>query len=543
MSPAAPLSAMFPTSDAVPPQARPPSPTARILVNGELRLWDGPRREISSPLWLRAAADAEPTSPVLGEAPSVSVEVALEALAAARRAWSFGTGAWPTMRVEDRIEAVEKFLRGMVAMREPVCRLIMWEIAKSWTDAQAEFDRTVQYIRDTIEALKDLDRQSARLQFKDGIIAQIRRAPLGVTLCMGPFNYPLNETMTTLIPALIMGNTCVVKLPRYGVLLWDPLLEAFQSSFPPGVINIINGEGQKIIPPLLHSGQVDVLAFIGSSKAADSIKAAHPHPHRLRSILGLDAKNPAVILQDADLALTVSECIKGTLGFNGQRCTALKMLFVHERVADRFIADLATAVDGLLNHLPWTPGVRLTPLAEPGKAARLDAYVQDALQHGATLVNAASGGGSSSYSAYHPAVLTNVRPDMRIYHEEQFGPILPIAVIRDAQEFIEYITASNFGQQASIFGQDPREIGQLIDMLSNQVCRINLNTQCQRGPDIFPFTGRKDSAEGTLSTSDALRSFSIRSMVAAPASQPGKRLVREILDNDDSHFLSTDIIL
>jgi glyceraldehyde-3-phosphate dehydrogenase (NADP+) len=187
--------------------------------------------------------------------------------------------------------------------------------------------------------------------------------------------------------------------------------------------------------------------------------------------------------------------------------------------------------------------VRLTPLAEPGKAARLDAYVQDALQHGATLVNAASGGGSSSYSAYHPAVLTNVRPDMRIYHEEQFGPILPIAVIRDAQEFIEYITASNFGQQASIFGQDPREIGQLIDMLSNQVCRINLNTQCQRGPDIFPFTGRKDSAEGTLSTSDALRSFSIRSMVAAPASQPGKRLVREILDNDDSHFLSTDIIL
>jgi glyceraldehyde-3-phosphate dehydrogenase (NADP+) len=108
MSPAAPLSAMFPTSDAVPPQARPPSPTARILVNGELRLWDGPRREISSPLWLRAAADAEPTAPVLGEAPSVSVEVALEALAAARRAWSFGTGAWPTMRVEDRIEAVEK---------------------------------------------------------------------------------------------------------------------------------------------------------------------------------------------------------------------------------------------------------------------------------------------------------------------------------------------------------------------------------------------------------------------------------------------------
>jgi glyceraldehyde-3-phosphate dehydrogenase (NADP+) len=534
---------MFPTADAVPAEVKPPHVRARVLIDGEIREWSGPCREVISPLYLRPSADAEPQPTVLGSSPAVSAEVALEALAAAQRAWAQGTGAWPTMRVEERIEAFERFLTAMTAQREAVCRLIMWEIAKTWPDAQTEFDRTVQYLRDTVEALKELDRQSARLTFRDGIIAQVRRAPLGVTLSMGPFNYPLNETMTTLMPALIMGNPVVVKLPRIGQLLWDPLLEAFRDCFPRGVVNVINGDGKEIVQPLMRSGKVDVLAFIGSSRSADAIKAAHPHPHRLRCILGLDAKNPAVILPDADLQVAVSECIKGTLSFNGQRCTALKILFAHRSVAARFADELAAAIDALPNAFPWVKGARLTPLCEPGKAARLQALVDDAVDCGASLINRERGGGTSYCTAYHPAVLAGVNPKMRIFHEEQFGPVVPIVAIDDTREFVEHVIASSYGQQASIFGQDPTEIGSLIDVLSNQVCRINLNSQCQRGPDVFPFTGRKDSAEGTLSTSDALRAFSIRSMVAVPHTAPGKRLVRGVLDGDHSKFLSTDVIL
>lgn len=537
------LSAMFPTSSAVPAEAQPPKVSPRILVDGEIQEWNGPCREVLSPLFLRQADGAEPEPRLLGLSPSVDEQTALWALSSARSAWAQGTGAWPTMRVEERIESFERFLHAMTAQREAVCRLIMWEVAKTWADSQTEFDRTVQYLRDTVEALKELDRSSARLSFRDGIIAQVRRAPLGVTLSMGPFNYPLNETMTTLMPALIMGNPVVVKLPRIGQLLWDPLLEAFRDCFPRGVVNVINGEGQKVIPPLMRSGQIDVLAFIGSSRSADAIKTTHPHPHRLRSILGLDAKNPAMILPDADLQNAVAECVKGTLSFNGQRCTALKILFVHQQIADRFIADFGAAVDALPNAFPWVKGARLTPLCEPGKAGRLAAFVDDAVGRGATLVNRAGGGGSAYLTAYHPAVLANVTPAMRVFHEEQFGPVIPIVIVRDTQEFIDYVIGSSYGQQASIFGQDPTEIGRLIDVLSNQVCRINLNSQCQRGPDVFPFTGRKDSAEGTLSTADALRAFSIRSMVAAPHTAPGKRLVRGVLDGDHSKFLSTDVIL
>ena len=104
-----------------------------------------------------------------------------------------------------------------------------------------------------MEALKDLDRISSRFTIEQGIVAQIRRAPLGVVLCMGPFNYPLNETFTTLIPALIMGNTVVVKPPKLGVLLYAPLLKAFQKAFPKGVVNTVYGRGQTVITPIMTS--------------------------------------------------------------------------------------------------------------------------------------------------------------------------------------------------------------------------------------------------------------------------------------------------
>ena len=96
-----------------------------------------------------------------------------------------------------------------------------------------------------MSALKNLDRVSSRFEIQQGIIAQIRRAPLGVALCMGPFNYPLNETFTTLIPALCMGNTVIFKPPKLGVLLHMPLLEAFRDSFPAGVVNTVYGDGQR----------------------------------------------------------------------------------------------------------------------------------------------------------------------------------------------------------------------------------------------------------------------------------------------------------
>ena len=133
---------------------------------------------------------------------------------------------------------------------------------------------------------------------------------------------------------------------------------------------------------------------------------------------------------------------------------------------------------------------------------------------------------------------------MRLSDEEQFGPVIPVVPFDDIDEPIDYVIESAFGQQVSLFGTRPGAPwpGSSTPW-SNQVCRVNLNSQCQRGPDAFPFTGRKDSAEGTLSVSDALRVFSIRTLVAAKGSEANKDLVSAIVQKRRSSFLSTDFIL
>jgi glyceraldehyde-3-phosphate dehydrogenase (NADP+) len=534
------ITALFPTAEKIPARFQlKPVQQREYLINGEIRTWEGEIEEARSPIYLQT--DNGPVSPALGYFPTHTEEAALEALQAAINAYDRGRGPWATMSVAERIARVQDFAYRMKEQRDRVVDILMWEIGKSLGDSRKEFDRTVGYIIDTLDALKNLDRVSSRFEIVEGVIGQIRRGPLGVVLCMGPCNYPLNETFTTLIPALIMGNTVVLKTPRPGTLPIYPLLDAFRDSFPPGVINTVYGSGRVVIPPLMTSGAVDVLAFIGSSKAANRLEKQHPNPHRLRSILGLEAKNPAIILPDADLDLTVQECILGTLSFNGQRCTALKILFVHRRIAEKFLEKFTAAVSALKFGMPWEEGVFLTPLAEPEKTAYFSELVEDARKYGATVANEA--GGTVNGSFFYPAVVYPVTEQMRLYHEEQFGPVIPVVPYDDLDTPIDYIVKSNYGQQVSIFGQDREAIADLIDPLVNQVCRVNLNSQCQRGPDVFPFTGRKDSAVGTLSVSDALRSFSIRTIVAAKDTEVNKFLITNIVRERNSNFLSTDFIL
>jgi glyceraldehyde-3-phosphate dehydrogenase (NADP+) len=516
-----------------------PTHQKEYLLDGKLHEWPGTMQQVLSPVCLRTPAGI--SRKAIGSYPLLTEKEALIALEAAAKAYDCGKGAWPTMSVEKRIKHVEDFVVRMKSKREQIVNLLMWEIGKSLKDSEKEFDRTVEYVVDTIEALKDLDRVSSRFSIKDGIVAQIRRAPLGVVLCMGPFNYPLNETFTTLIPALIMGNTVVFKPPRFGVLLHSPLLEAFRDSFPKGVVNTVYGEGRKIIGPMLATGKVDVLAFIGSCRVADILKKQHPNPHRLRCVLGLDAKNAAIIMPDADIDLAVKECVLGSLSFNGQRCTALKLLFVHKTIMDAFMEKFCAAVNQLKAGMPWDPDVALTPLPEDNKAQYLSELVADAQTLGAKVMN--QGGGTVCNTFFFPAVLYPVNPQMRVWKEEQFGPLIPVASFDNIEVPIRHIVESNYGQQASIFGRDTDAIAKLIDPLVNQVCRVNINSQCQRGPDIFPFTGRKDSAEGTLSVSDALRVFSIRTLVAAKETDVNRQIITEIVRERKSNFLSTDFIL
>ena len=507
------------------------------LVNGELKPWSGEIANVYSTI--SSTETYKPT--LLGTIPQLGELEALEALDSATNAFDKGKGLWPTMKVLDRIACMEKFVTQMKTKREEVVKLLMWEIGKNLPDSEKEFDRTIDYIYDTIEDYKQMDRSSAKFEKNSGVYAHIRRGPLGVVLCLGPYNYPLNEAFCLLIPALIMGNTAIFKPAKLGVLLISPLLEAFQNSFPKGVINIIYGRGRVLATPIMESGKIDVLALIGHSSSAKALQVQHPKSNRLRLVLGLEAKNPAIILSDADLDVTIEECIAGSLAFNGQRCTALKVLYVHEDIIEEFNKRFSAKVDQLQFGNPWESGAKLTPLPEPGKPAYIQELIDDAKEKGASILNAK--GGETTENYIFPAVLYPVTKDMRVFEEEQFGPVVPIVSFKDIDEPLDDIADSDYGQQVSLFGKNVETLSPLIDSLVNLVCRVNLNSSCQRGPDVYPFTGRKDSAVSTLSVHDALRSFSIRTFLASKDNAYNNAILEELLEKKTSNFISTDYIL
>ena len=507
------------------------------LIDGKIGKWNGEFTEVISTLLANEEDDKYIT---LGDSPKMDKKHALLALEAADKAYSNGTGTWPTMKVYERINCMQKFVDLMVLKRDEVVKLLMWEIGKNLKDSEKEFDRTVDYINETIKEYKKIDRDGAFFHNNSGVRALIRRGPLGVVLCLGPYNYPLNETFALLIPAIIMGNTAIFKPAKHGVLLIAPLLEAFKKSFPPGVVNIVFGRGREIAAPIMETGKINVLALIGHSSSAISLQDLHPQKNRLRLVLGLEAKNPAIIMDDADLELTVNECLNGSLSYNGQRCTAIKVIYVHEKIKEKFLKKFCDRVDSLKLGLPWE-NTLLTPLPEPNKPKYISELIDDATSKGAKIIN--KNGGKKFKNFVFPAVLYPVSENMDVYKEEQFGPVIPVISFSDINTPINFMADSNYGQQVSLFGNSEEKLGPIIDSLVNLVCRVNLNSSCQRGPDVYPFTGRKDSAVATLSVHDALRSFSIRTFVASKDNPTNKNILRKLIDNKKSNFIRTDYYL
>lgn len=506
---------LFPLPDNIPQQYRPPFVDVRRYLCHNIQEWDGPVQDIFSPIPLRSeAGSVQPARyPHLGALPALGGEEALAALDAARAAFDHGDGAWPSLSLEERARRVRHFVAALRPLRDRIALHIMWEVGKVYSEALNEFDRTLEYTVETIDAALALDKRERRDTSLQQVVGRVDLLPIGVVLCVGPYNYPFYETLTNAIPALLMGNSVIIKTPPRGALLYAHLLSLFAEHFPKGTVGLLFGDGEDLLVPLMASGRIDVFAFIGGSTVADALIARHPAPHRLHKVLGLEAKNAAIIQPDAPMDITIEECVKGTLAFNGQRCAAIKMIFVHENIAEEFMQRMASALDDATPGMPWED-VRCTPLSSPEHAAWLSTLLDDALQKGAVIRN--SRGGERLLTMMHPALLSGVTQDMRLYAEEQFGPIIPVVVYGELREALDYIKHARYGQQCSVFSSSPEELSRIIAIAARYVGRVNINGKCQRGPDHFPFTGKRDSALGTVSIEEALRRFCISTVIATP---------------------------
>ena len=489
---------------------------SHYLLDGNLHKHQGGITECLSPIYLKVNGKNEQVR--LGDFPSFSIEDSFNVLQSSVSAYDKGNGRWQKMSFEQRIRLINNFLDRIQVKKEPIVRYLMWETAKNFNESVHEFDRTIEYTRHSITALEKLLAKNCETMSDSGFAAKQGFSPVGVVLCMGPSNYPFYETYSIVLPALLMGNNVILQIPRLGALFHYFILDDLKECFPPGTINTLYGSHDNTVFPVMDSGLIDMLAYFGNSGTASTIIKLHPEPFRLKMLLGLSAKNPAIVLADADLEFAVKEVCLGALAFNGQRCAALKMIFVHKSIFRRFVDSFVEFINKIPIGMPWDTDVRITPLSEPERIEYLKSLIRDAVSKGAVTENPHAG--AVNDTMFYPAVLTGIDDSMLIYHEEQFGPIVPIISFDDLSEPLEYVRNSDFGQQVSIFGKNQDEIKLLTEMLKNQVSRINLNSKCQRGPDTFPFSGRKNSGMGVLSIVDTLLSFAERHIISGKEENP-----------------------
>lgn len=486
---------------------------AKTFYGGAIKEFNGKSQEVSSPI-----IDEETGKrTVIGKLAQMGTDDITAVLKSAKDAWNNGRGIWPQMSANERIATLEKIVVSLKERRSQIVDVLMWEICKSTEDAAAEFDRTMIFIEATIAAFREMDKKEGSWQSVSGILARVRRAAIGIMLCLGPFNYPFNETYATLIPALLSGNIIIMKIPNLGGLAHVLTMEVYAKHLPPGVMNFFSGSGRETMGPLMSTGDIDVLAFIGGSAAADAVIKAHPHPHRLKVFLQLEGKNLGIVLPDANIDNAVKQITVGSTTYNGQRCTAIKLVMVHNSLIHKFLASFTQQVNGLKWGLPWEANVAITPLPEPNKPRYLQDLIEDAVSKGASVINADDGGhGGELYGALmRPAIVYPVTSDMRLWHEEQFGPVIPVAVYENIEEVYSYLAKMPYGQQAAVFTTDATTAAPVVDVLSTVVGRVNINTQCGRSPDVLPFSGRRSSALGTMSVTEALKAFSIETVLAA----------------------------
>lgn len=400
---------------------------------------------------------------------------------------------WRTVPVNERAEILYKAADILEREVEEIGRIMVLEVAKDKKSAESEVQRTADYIRFTADAAKSMEGESIPADnfpgFNRSKISVVTREPLGVVLAISPFNYPVNLSASKIAPAIVAGNSVVLKPATQGSISALYLARVFQEAgLPAGVLNTVTGRGSEIGDYCVTHPEIDFINFTGSTEVGKRISSITVMKPLLMELGGKDA---AIVLEDADLDLTVKNIVAGGYSYSGQRCTAVKRILVLDSVADELVLKLKNKISQLKIGDPLKEQVDIVPLIDSKAADFVEGLIEDAKEKGATLII----GGTRQGNIIYPTLFDNVTLDMRIAWEEPFGPVLPIIRVKDKDEAIDIANQSEYGLQSSVFTKDINSAFYIADKL--EVGTVQVNNKTERGPDHFPFLGVKSSGIGT----------------------------------------------
>lgn len=400
--------------------------------------------------------------------------------------------SWKSVPVNKRAEILYKAADLLIEKADEMSDIMMREIGKDKKSSESEILRSADYIRFTADTAKNLSGESIPGDsfpgFKKNKISLVTREPLGVVLAISPFNYPINLASSKIAPALIAGNSVVLKPATQGSLCGLYLAKVFeQAGVPAGVLNTVTGRGSEIGDYIVTHPSIDFINFTGSTEVGTRISRITSMVPLLMELGGKDA---AIVLKDADLDLAASNIVSGAYSYSGQRCTAVKRILVVEEVADILVEKVKEKVEKLKVGNP-IDGAEVVPLIDNKSADFVWELIDEAREKGAHLLV----GGKREENLIYPTLFDYVTTDMRLAWEEPFGPVLPIIRVKDKDEAIEIANKSEYGLQSSVFTENINEAFYVADKL--EVGTVQVNNKTERGPDHFPFLGVKASGIGT----------------------------------------------
>ncbi|MDF2878547.1 MAG: aldehyde dehydrogenase [Clostridia bacterium] len=424
----------------------------------------------------------------VGSVPAMSKEEVDEAIMAAKAAQK----EWADVPLIERAKLLNKVAFLLLDHQKEIADIMVVEIAKDITSSLAEVKRTSDFILFTADAAKQLRGEMLSADAFPGYgkdkVSFVNRYPLGTVLAISPFNYPVNLSVSKIAPAIVAGNTVVLKPPTQGSISALYLAKIFEmAGLPKGVFNTITGKGSEIGDYAVTHNDIDFINFTGSTDIGRHISQITVMKPLLMELGGKDA---AIVLEDADLKEAAKDIVSGAFSYSGQRCTAVKRVLVEDKVADELTGYIKERVEKLKAGDPRKADTVIVPLISDKAADFVCELIEDALEKGAKLLV----GNKREKNLVYPTLIDHVTEDMRLAWEEPFGPVLPIIRVKDVKKAIEIANKSEYGLQSAVFTKNIDKAFNIANEL--QVGTVQINNKTERGPDHFPFLGVKSSGMG-----------------------------------------------
>ena len=428
---------------------------------------------------------------VVARIPLSTREEMKRAIAAAKTAFP----AWRDTPAPNRGKILFKVVRIMEEQKEELARLLTREEGKALKDALGEVQRAINIAEFMAGEARRINGETLPSETTKTFTYTIRQ-PLGVIGAITPWNFPIAIPIWKITPALVYGNTVVLKPAELTPLCALRIAEIFaEAGLPAGVLNVVLGTGEEVGDELVQNPLVHGLSFTGSTDIGCKIYATGAQQQK-KVQCEMGGKNPVVILADADLKMAVESVAGGAFASTGQRCTASSRVVVEEQVADRFVEMLVERTRTFAVGDGLQAGMEMGPSVDETQMNTVLKYIEIGKNEGELR----SGGARLTGPKYDkgwfvaPTIFDKVKPDSRIAQEEIFGPVVSVIRVKDFDEALEVANSVRYGLSSSIYSTDSNKIFEFIDKIETGMTHVNSPTV--GGEAHVPFGGTKQSSIG-----------------------------------------------